>query len=115
MLDLEKDGYIKIIREKNYYGQPQTNFAILKLVETPFEDSEKLIVDKVNSSYSNLTPRDISKLSHQDPPYVVAEDQEKIDYDSVIYRDDTDEEGEKDKDAQKYFDDAKLDDLFPAK
>ena len=112
---LESEGYIKNVKKQNYYGAPQTNFALLKKPEedkTIFSDSERLTIDRVNTSYVGLSPREISTLSHIDPPYVLAKDQGKIEYDNITYRDDElDEEGV-DTEAQKYFEDAKLDRLF---
>lgn len=111
--ELEKEGYIKRLKKQNYYGAPQTNFVALKMIEPSFNDSEKLIIDNVNGSYSGLNSREISTLSHKDPPYIVTEDQKEIDYDSVVYRSygEVDEKCN-DEEAQKYFDKAKLDKLF---
>lgn len=114
ILELEQEGFLSIIRQTNPYGTPQTNFAITKITQSDFEVSEKLVIDKVNSTYGKLTPRDISALSHLDPPYVVAEDQEEIEYDSVIYRNEENEETP-DEEAQKFFEDSKLTDLLSAK
>jgi uncharacterized phage-associated protein len=114
MGELEKDGYIAIIRQNNYYGTQQTNFSLMKLVDTDFDDSEKLIIDRVNNAYASLTSRQISTLSHRDPPYVVAKDRERLDYESVIYRADEDEEEDIDEEAQKYFEDIGLDTLLLA-
>lgn len=119
LLELETDGAIKILRTTNYFGAPQTNFAPLKQLEnedSEFDTSEKLIIDEVNNSYAGLTSREISALSHIDPPYVLAKDQEEIQYDNVLYREeDSEEEETLDPEAQDYFDNTKLDDLFTEK
>lgn len=110
LLELQEEGLIKINTTLNYFGSPQRNFKIVKHLKTVFSTQEKKAIDIVNSTYIGLTPREMSTLSHSDPPYVIAEDQGKIDYSDVIYRDDLGQADESsiDKEAQEYFQKSKL-------
>ncbi len=116
--DLIEKGFIQIVEGQNYYGAPQKNFALTKKpdgIEEEFSDSERLIIDDVNQAYRGLNPSEISTLSHRDPPYVVANEQGKIDYDNVNYRDDgVDDDQEVDEEAQTYFEEARFDKLLSA-
>jgi len=116
--ELEEAGDIKRVVGSNFFGTPKTNYSVLtpgnELIET-FSDSETLVIKQVNSDYEGLTAREISSLSHRDPPYVIATDQKKLDYEDVIYREDLLEEDTPDEDAEKYFDSIKIDRLLSGK
>ena len=116
--DLADEGLIKVLESQNYYGSPQTNFALIKMsegIEKEFSDSERLVIDEVNQAYRGLSPSEISTLSHRDPPYVVAEEQGAIDYENVNYRDEGAKEDQQlDDEAQTYFEEAEFDKLFSA-
>ncbi len=116
--NLVDKGLIQVVEGQNYYGSPQTNFALIKIpgeIEKEFSDPERLVIDEVNQAYRGLSPSEISTLSQRDPPYVVAEEQEKINYDNVNYRDEgIGEEQQIDEGAQTFFEEAEFDKLFSA-
>lgn len=89
LLELQKEGAIKIVEGKNPYGSPQHTFALLNsdtLDKKVFSDFELRIIEQVNNGYQELKPRDISAISHTDFPYVATKHLENIDYDLVRYR-----------------------------
>ena len=100
--EMEDKGLIKLLRQTNYYGTYQTRFSIEDsniVPEESFTESERLIITNVNEAYKQLTPREISRLSHADFPYAATKNiGDKIKYSLVNFReeigDDTELEDE---------------------
>ncbi|MFA6081218.1 MAG: Panacea domain-containing protein [Patescibacteria group bacterium] len=88
--EMESEKLITILAEKNYYGSPQKRFSVVTkeiIPEDYFQDSERLIINQVNEAYKELTPREISRLSHADFPYAATENMgDEIDYTLVNFR-----------------------------
>lgn len=108
LMELEGEGLIKILSSNNYYGTPQRTFGISKADISPeadFDNSELSLVDKVNNSYKDLTPREISTISHSDFPYVATKNMgDVIDYKLTAYRDEGGESQEElDTEGAAYF------------
>lgn len=104
--EMEKEGLIKTVSGLNYYGSPQTNFAVTSTNEglnEEFNAEELLTIKEVNEKYSKLSSTQIRQLSHLDFPYLAtAAKGDIIYYELVKYRDD-DEEDEPDKEAARLF------------
>ena len=81
-----EDGEIEIIR-KERFGHMQTRYlpnitANLKV----FNGNELEMINTVINKLSDLNARQISEYSHGDVPWIVTEEQEPIEYESVFFR-----------------------------
>ena len=78
------------IEEKPYGTNKIQNFYLKNPPDiTIFNNDELSVIDDVIDTLSNMSATKISKYSHGDMPWIVAEDQEELDYEYVFYRDDT--------------------------
>lgn len=105
---MEKDGVIDIIKSKTSYGTDKKLFSIKSVVDgldLTFSKEELYVIQSVNEAYQKLTPREISRLSHADAPYLIAGSQgDIIDYDAVVYREEIEENNcKEDPEAAVYF------------
>jgi transcriptional regulator with XRE-family HTH domain len=83
---MEKAGEIKPIRDE-FYGYSQKRYIPLKKPDlSKLKASEKEILDKVISTLSDKTAKEISDYSHEDIPWKATKDKEVIDYELVFYR-----------------------------
>jgi hypothetical protein len=72
---------------KIYYGHRQIKYFPLKKPNLrDLESKEIEIIDNVIKKLSNKNGKQISKYSHKDIPYLAAEDNRIIEYESVFYR-----------------------------
>lgn len=70
-----------------YFHYPQTKYLPLRKADLlGFNANEKDIIDEVIDKLSDMNANQISDYSHQDVPWQVAEDGQKISYESVFYR-----------------------------
>ncbi len=53
-----------------------------------FSSEEIAVIDDVIARYSDRNATDISGISHQDTPWIIADDNGPLDYEAVFYRDD---------------------------
>jgi hypothetical protein len=104
--EMQTEGMIRVVPGLNYYGTPQTNFAVTAVKEDSeeiFNAEELLTIEEVNKKYLKLKPGEIRQLSHLDFPYKATKSKgDAIAYSLVNYRDD-DEEDEVDEEASKLF------------
>ncbi|MBU4210479.1 SocA family protein [Patescibacteria group bacterium] len=105
---LKDQNLICILEGKNYYGTSQKTFSISNADISPeeqFSDSELLVINQVNEAYQDLTPREISHISHQDFPYLATPEMGGvIDYGLVQYRESSEEDLDlEDSEAKKFF------------
>lgn len=105
---MKKEGSISILKGSNYFGSPQKTFSIANPDITPesnFSESELLIIDRINEAYKELTPREISNISHADFPYLATKRMgETIKYRLVHYREEPGENLDlEDKETINYF------------
>lgn len=105
--EMENEGAIKVLKGQNYYGTPQTTFSLLQgdpNLENNFSESELLIIREINEAYRDLTPREISSISHADFPYLATENMgETIKYEYSWLRDEPIETTEEDTEAINFF------------
>jgi uncharacterized phage-associated protein len=105
--EMEQDEMIKIIKDTNFFGNPQTRFSGCDglVDESDFNDSEMLTITKVNTAYEGLTAREISTLSHFDFPYAATKQfGDKIDYSLVHLRNENpDDSDNEDPEATAFF------------
>lgn len=106
--ELKENGLINILKGSNYFGSPQRTFSIATAKISPeksFSQSELLMIDRINEAYKELTPTELSKISHADFPYLATEKMgEIIQYELTNYREEPGENLElEDEDSVRYF------------
>jgi len=106
--DMKKEGLINILKGSNYFGSPQKTFSIVNpevLPEGDFSKSELLIIDRIDEAYEQLTPREITSISHVDFPYLATKRMgQTIKYELTHYREEPGEDLDlEDKEAVDYF------------
>jgi transcriptional regulator with XRE-family HTH domain len=70
-----------------YFHYPQTKYLPLREADlSGFNANEKEIIDDVINKLSGMNASQISEYSHNDIPWQVTEDGQKISYESVFYR-----------------------------
>jgi uncharacterized phage-associated protein len=86
ILELEGEG---MIRETEYgYG----TYRQIKFFSNTEPDISELsrdeldFIDKTIDTYSSFSAKQVSEYSHNDAPYIAAEDFEELDYEMVFYR-----------------------------
>lgn len=114
---MEKEGLVAILEGSNYFGSPQKTFALMSARVSPeksFSEAELLAIDRINNAYKELTPSEISKISHADFPYLATKNMgDIIDYKLVHYREEPGENLElEDEEAIRYFSSESFSDLI---
>lgn len=72
-----------------YFAYEQRKFLPRKSADLSILSAqETAMIDSVLSRYGDLTAKQLSDLSHEDTPWVVAEDGKNIEYEHVFYRTD---------------------------
>ena len=83
---MEKDGELVKIKDR-YFAYSQTKYLPLKEPDLDkLKASELKVIDEVLNRLSDMNASQISEYSHKDVPWLVTEDGEIIDYESVFYR-----------------------------
>lgn len=105
--EMEAEGLIATIAGQNYYGGPQKRFSVKSniLPTDTFSESERLTINEVNDAYKELTPREISNLSHADFPYAATPNMgDVIKYELVNFREDAEDNTDlEDKELRELF------------
>ena len=71
-----------------YKGKKQKKYHLTSVPDiTTLSPKELTVINEVIDELSNLTATKISEYSHGDMPWLVAEDNEELDYEYVFYRD----------------------------
>lgn len=71
-----------------FFGKTQHKYYSLEEPDSHLlSEKEIAVMDNVIYKFSQVTARRISYYSHKDLPYMATEDNEKIDYELVFYRD----------------------------
>jgi transcriptional regulator with XRE-family HTH domain len=79
-------GELECIQSK-YFNYPQRKFLPLRKPDISFFSGQELqLIDDVLDKLSNMTAAAISEYSHGDVPWLTAQDNARIDYESVFYR-----------------------------
>ena len=77
---------IKKIKDK-YFKYPRTKYLPLREPDlNKLKGNEIKVIDEVLEKLSDMNAKEISEYSHNDVPWLVCEDGEIIDYESVFYR-----------------------------
>lgn len=83
---MKKESLIEQVKSK-YFNKDQTKYLPLKSYDlTMFSGLELEHMKKVLEKHSNKTAKEISDFSHRDIPWIAAENDKPLDYESVFYR-----------------------------
>lgn len=84
--DMEGNEELTKIQD-NYFKYPQTKYLPLRKPDlTKISAQEQKVIDDVLNTLSDMNATQISDYSHNDVPWLTAEDGAVIDYESVFYR-----------------------------
>lgn len=86
--DMVKNSEVEIIKSK-FYNYPQTKFLINPEIQPDMSilnGKEQGHIDWELHRLSDLTANQLSDLSHKDVPWISAESNKPLDYESVFYR-----------------------------
>ena len=84
--DMKNNKELKEVKIK-YFNYQQTKYLPLK--EYNIKDLSALEIQHINEELNRLSDKsatELSDLSHKDVPWIIAKEQEEIDYESVFYR-----------------------------
>ena len=82
---IEKKEIVRVANE--YFAFPQTKYLPLRKPDlSRLKATEKELIDDVLCRLSDLNASQISEYSHNDVPWMTAEDGKAIEYESVFYR-----------------------------
>jgi len=86
--DMKGEGDLEEVKSA-YFAYEQRKFLPRKSADlSKLNAQETAMIDSVLSRYGDLTAKQLSDLSHQDTPWVVAENGQNIEYEHVFYRTD---------------------------
>lgn len=86
--DLIKKGSVEIVKSK-FYQFPQRKYLVNPSVEPDLSilnGQEQKHIDWELERLSDLTAKQLTKLSHKDVPWISAENGKPLDFESVFYR-----------------------------
>ena len=85
--EMEKDKDLIRVQDE-YFRYPRTKYLPLRSARlSELKDARELkMIDQVLDKLSDLNATQISEYSHNDVPWLTAEDGQVIDYESVFYR-----------------------------
>ena len=73
--------------KRDYHGYPQTRYLPLREPDLSVLGAHEIkLIDKVLSRLSDMNAMQISEYSHGDIPWMVTDDNDNIEYESVFYR-----------------------------
>ena len=82
------DEGLVIIENKPYYGTTIHKHYLQKVPDLSLLNTKELgVINEVIDKLSDLTATEVSRYSHGDMPWMIAEDNEELDYEYVFYRD----------------------------
>ena len=86
--DMKKEESLEEVKSA-YFAYEQKKFLPRRSADlSKLSAQETAMIDNVLSRYGDLTATQLSDLSHEDTPWVVAEDGQNIEYEHVFYRTD---------------------------
>lgn len=86
--DMKQAGDLEEVRS-SYFAYEQRKFLPRKSANlASLSGQEKEMIDSVLARYGDKSATELTRLSHEDTPYVVAEDGKNIEYEHVFYRTD---------------------------
>lgn len=86
--EMKQEGVLEEVKS-SYFAYEQRKFLPRKSANlASLSGQEKEMIDSVLARYSDKSATELTRLSHEDTPYVVAEDGKNIEYEHVFYRTD---------------------------
>ncbi len=86
--DMKKEGDLEEVKSP-YFAYEQKKFLPRKSANlSKMNAQETAMIESVLARYGDMTAKQLSDLSHEDTPWVVAEDGQNIEYEHVFYRTD---------------------------
>jgi transcriptional regulator with XRE-family HTH domain len=85
--EMIRKGEIEKVRSK-YFNYPQTKYLAVRQPDlTKLKDARELQhIDEVLARLSDKNATELSEYSHEDVPWIVAEENKSLDYEAVFYR-----------------------------
>ena len=84
--DMQKNEDLELIKSK-YYNKNMTKYLPIKQADlTLFNAQEIKHIDAIIEKLSDKNATELSSLSHKDIPWIIAQDKEILEYESVFYR-----------------------------
>lgn len=86
--DMEKGNLLEKVKTK-YFDKEQTKYLPIKESNLDcLTGTQKQHIDDILNKLSDKNATELSNLSHEDTPWIIADFQKEIDYESVFYRTD---------------------------
>lgn len=84
--EMEKSGELEEVKTK-YFKKDQTKYLPIKKPNLSLLSAQELShIDKELERLSDKTGKELSDFSHKDIPWIIANDKEILEYESVFYR-----------------------------
>lgn len=84
--EMEKNGELEEVKTK-YFKKDQTKYLPIKEPDLSLLSAQELRhIDKELERLSDKTGKELSEFSHKDIPWIIANDKEILEYESVFYR-----------------------------
>lgn len=79
-------GEVEVVKSR-FFKYPQTKYLPRRAARLSLLNAQEIqMIDEVIGKYGNRTATELSELTHRDVPWMTAEEQKPIDYESVFYR-----------------------------
>lgn len=83
---MEEEGSLEVVKS-SHYQYPQTKYLPLRAPDLEVLKATELeVIDEVLDRLGSMNASQISAYSHKDVPWLVAEENQPLDYESVFYR-----------------------------
>lgn len=84
--EMERGNELSVVKDK-YFTKEQTKYLPRRDADlSKFSARELAHIEDCLRKYAGMNAKEISDYSHKDVPWIVAENREPIDYESVFYR-----------------------------
>lgn len=84
--EMEAEGVLLSVKTKRYTYEQQKYLPLRKADLRDLSACEKEMIDSNIQRFKNFTAKQMEEYSHKDVPWITAQDQHPIDYESVFYR-----------------------------
>jgi len=86
--EMKKEGDMEEVKS-SYFAYEQRKFLPRKSADlSKLNAQETAMIESVLARYGDMTAKQLSDISHEDTPWIVAEDGQNIEYEHVFYRTD---------------------------
>lgn len=87
ILEMEKRGEVELIKSKYFQHEQKKYLAVRSADFSELLSAQELAhIDNVLDRLSNMNAHELTEYSHQDVPWITAEEGKPIEYESVFYR-----------------------------